>query len=202
MKRIGWLGVVLGLRLPPTPTAARHAMAADDPPAYGVGPAYERFGQLAVMHEGRIKPIDTLAREEVKQIFGRETVKLRELALTEEKKVKPIDFLPREEVEKLFGSVNDRLDRVGEQVVATWGPVGTLYDWSVRPKFWDDQPIILVEYLPLKRMLLTDQLKAELTAIADHSTTAETDRAALKKLADDPEINGAALGRLARTAKL
>ena len=39
------------------------------------------------MHTGRIKPIDTLAREEVKQIFGRETIKLHESDETGENKV-------------------------------------------------------------------------------------------------------------------
>ena len=47
-------------------------------PALGVGPAYETLGKLPVMHQGRIKPLDTLAREEVKQIFGRETIKLHD----------------------------------------------------------------------------------------------------------------------------
>ena len=42
---------------------------------FGEGPAYKALAQLAVMHEGRIKPIDTLAREEIKQIYGRETIK-------------------------------------------------------------------------------------------------------------------------------
>ncbi len=39
------------------------------------------------MHEGRVKPLDTVAREEVKQVYGRETIKLRD---------------PREEIEKIL----------------------------------------------------------------------------------------------------
>ena len=35
--------------------------------------AYKALGLLPVMHAGRKKPLDTLAREEIKQIFGRET---------------------------------------------------------------------------------------------------------------------------------
>lgn len=42
----------------------------------GVGPAYEQLGKIPVMHQGRVKPLDTVAREEIKQIFGRETIKL------------------------------------------------------------------------------------------------------------------------------
>ena len=169
MKRIGWL--ILGIA--PALLAGRAASAADKPPALGVGPAYESLGGLPVMHTGRIKPIDTLAREEVKQIFGRETVKLVE---------------PNEKGEN--------------KVVATWGPVATLYDWSVRPKFWDDQPIILVDYLPLKRLILAETLQGELAAVEGHETTTAADRAELKKLAADPELSGAALGRFADQSKL
>jgi hypothetical protein len=78
------------------------------------------------MHSGRIKPIDTMAREEVKLVFGRETIKLH--------------------------------DAKGE-VTETWGPVAAFFDWSVRPEFWNDQPIILVDYLPLKRVLLSGTLQ-------------------------------------------
>src|SRR4051794_32808583 len=175
MKRIGWLTLGLGLTL--TLSASRGAIAAETPPKFGVGPAYEIFGQLAVMHAGRIKPIDTLAREEVKQIFGRETVKLQKLAWTQPGRVKPIDSLSREEVEKIFGGESAQLDHIANEVVAPWGPVGALYDWSVRPKSWDDQPIILVEYLPLKRLLLAENLQAELSAIADRASTPAADRA-------------------------
>src|SRR5262245_16069626 len=53
-----------------TPAPANGSEAAA---VLGKGPAYETVGKVAVMHEGRIKPLDTLAREEVKQIFGRES---------------------------------------------------------------------------------------------------------------------------------
>jgi ABC-type transport system involved in cytochrome c biogenesis permease subunit len=125
------------------------------------------------MHTGRVKPIDTLAREEVKQIFGRETVKLM------------------------------KISESGElEVAAIWGPVGLLYDWSVRPSFWDEQPIILIEYLPLKRLILADALQGELTAIAGRETTATADRETLKKLAADPELTAAALRSFAGQARL
>ena len=53
----------------------------------GIGPAYDRVGQVAVMHQGRVKPLDTVAREEVKQVYGRETIALRD---------------PKEEVAKIL----------------------------------------------------------------------------------------------------
>ena len=36
-------------------------------------------------------------------------------------------------------------------MVENWGPVGAFLGWTVRPEFWDDQPFILVDYLPLRR---------------------------------------------------
>jgi ABC-type transport system involved in cytochrome c biogenesis permease subunit len=171
MKRIGCLILAIAAAL----LAGRDASAAGKGkvPALGVGPAYENLARLPVMHAGRIKPIDTLAREEIKQIFGAETVKLR------------------------------KTDEAGEtETAATWGPVATLYDWAVRPKYWDDQPIILVDYLPLKRLILSETLQGDLTAIAGHETTSAADRETLKTLAADPELSGAALGRFAGQAKL
>ena len=116
----------------------------------GEGPAYETLAKVPLMHAGRIKPLDTLAREEVKQIFGRETIKLHDSA---------------------------------NKVVATWTPVAALFDWSSRPEFWDDQAFLLVEYLPLKRLLLAETIETRLTAIADKPETAPADRDALKALA-------------------
>jgi ABC-type transport system involved in cytochrome c biogenesis permease subunit len=46
----------------------------------GQGPAYDQVGKLAVMHAGRIKPLDTVAREEVKHVFGGETISLHDAA--------------------------------------------------------------------------------------------------------------------------
>ena len=121
------------------------------------------------MHEGRIKPLDTVAREEVKQIYTRETIKLT----SEDGKT-----------------------------VTSWAPVAAFFDWSVRPEFWDDQPIIPVEYLPLKRFILADEIKAALEAIAGKAATSEADRARLKALVARPEIDAAALRSVVREGKL
>ena len=53
----------------------------------GTGQAYALIGKVPVMHEGRVKPLDTVAREEVKQVYGRETIKLHD---------------PREEIDHLL----------------------------------------------------------------------------------------------------
>ncbi len=49
-------------------TVVSNATAAED--------SSKVLGNIAVMEAGRIKPLDTVARHEVKQIFGRETIKL------------------------------------------------------------------------------------------------------------------------------
>ncbi|MEJ7636749.1 MAG: cytochrome c biogenesis protein CcsA [Singulisphaera sp.] len=165
MRRFRWL--ILGLAL--APGLDRPSAAATAPAKVGVGPAYEQLGKLAVMHSGRIKPLDTMAREEVKQIFGRETIKLH--------------------------------DAEGE-VTATWGPVAAFFDWSVRPDFWNDQPIILVDYLPLKRRLLAGTIEERLGTIAAKETTSPADRAAAKALLADRSLSSAALSKFARQAKL
>src|SRR3954449_5425270 len=116
MRRFAWL--LIGLPLALAAQAPEGGADKPKPQELGVGPAYADLAKLPVMHAGRKKPLDTVAREEVKQIFGRETIKF----------------------------MNDKDDGV-----ATWAPVAALFDWSVRPEFWDDQPFILVDYLPLKR---------------------------------------------------
>jgi ABC-type transport system involved in cytochrome c biogenesis permease subunit len=147
------------------------AMAAEkpEPSELGTGPAYETLAKLVVLHQGRVKPLDTLAREEVKQIFGFETIKLLDAAQA-------------------------------NKVVETWAPVAALFDWTVRPEFWDEQPIILVNYLPLRRLVLADEIQARIAAIADKPSTSEADRSALKKLAAEKEISTTAItGLLARS---
>jgi len=144
------------------PAAARAGEDTTKPKALGVGPAYQTLGKIAVLHEGRVKPFDTFAREEVKQIFGRETIKVLD---------------PSRE----------------NKVVETWGPVGAAYDWSVRPEVWDDTPFILVEYVPLKRLILADAIRTRLNGVAGKESTGQADREALKKLAADPEISAASV---------
>ncbi len=160
------IGFAAGLALALAISAA--ARAADKVPTFGNGPAYEAIGKIAVLHEGRQKPLDTLAREEVKQIFGRETVTLHD-------------------------AKND--------AVAKWGPVGAMYDWSVRPEFWDDQAIILVEFVPLKRVILAGTIEKQLTAIAE-KTTAAADQSALKSLAADKELTADKLNAFLKSSRL
>ena len=144
MRRIGKLlaGMILaGTSRPPSPRREPRAVK-----TLGTGPAYELIGKVAVMHEGRVKPLDTVAREEVKQVYGRETIKL---------------LRPGEEIEKILDPKR-RQAKATEWPVENWGPVGAFLGWTVVPEFWDDQPFILVDYLPLRRLILADTLATRL----------------------------------------
>ncbi len=166
----------LGLALASAATAPGLASAAEPAPktekvALGVGPAYSTLGQLPMMHEGRLKPIDTVAREEIKQIYTRETIKLTEV-------------------------------KDGVQVVTTWSPVAAFFDWTSRPKFWDAQPIIAVEYLPLKQFLMADEIRHGLEAIESKAATSADDRARIKAVLGRAEIGAGQLRDLVRESKL
>ncbi len=153
----------------------------------GVGSAYDQIGKVAVMHEGRVKPMDTVAREEVKQVYSRETITLRD---------------PREEVEKLLDP--ESFDKPGgtKWSVEKWGPVGAFLGWTVRPEFWDDQPFILVDYLPLRRLIVAGPLEARLKAIADKPGTSADDKVRLQKFAGDRELAATSLMEFVRSSKL
>ncbi|WZO99536.1 cytochrome c biogenesis protein CcsA [Isosphaeraceae bacterium EP7] len=126
MRRVQWPVMGLALLL----------IGADSPgpKPNGGGPGYEAAGSLPLMHHGRVKPLDTMAREEIKSIYGIETIKLK----------------------GPDGEVNQ-----------TWKPTAAFVDIQARPDVWDELPIILVEYLPLKRVLLAGAFESRLKAIID-----------------------------------
>lgn len=80
----------------------------------------------AVFHSGRVKILDTLARETVRGVCGRSTYQ---------------DFLDPE--------------APGEKVeVVSYDPLFTLLDFVIDPAYYGDKPLIHVEYLNLRRELL------------------------------------------------
>jgi len=161
--------------------AALPAQGAEAVKELGTGPAYALIGKVAVMHEGRIKPLDTVAREGIKQVYGRETVKLHD---------------PREEVEKILGPDNSSKPKGTKWPVEEWGPVGAFLGWTVYPEYWDDQPFILVDYLPLKRLILAETVVARLKGINDK------EKGRLQKLAADGQASNATLTAFLRGSKL
>ncbi len=167
MKRFGWL--ILGLPLSWLASLPAVGAEAKEPDKLGQGQSYEALAKLPIMNGGRKKPVDTLARQVVKLLFGRETITLH----------------------------ND-----ANEATATWGPVAAFTDWSVRPEFWDDQSFILVEYVPLKQLLLADVIQARLKAAADRAETSAADRTAIKAVATSKDITSSSLTHLLATTKL
>ena len=170
-RRLGWPSLFLAMMA--SVVIGRASIAADAVKPtkidVGTGRTYEILGSLPMMHEGRIKPLDTVAREEIKSIYTRETIKLT----SEDGKT-----------------------------VTSWSPVAAFFDWSVRPKFWDEQPIISVEYLPIKRFILAEEIKATLESVAGKAATSEVDRARLRALIALAEIDAQSIRSAIRESKL
>jgi len=185
MRRIG--NLFGGLVLAGLTCAGLPAQGGGDVKSRGNGPAYELIGKVAVMAEGRIKPLDTVAREEVKQIYSRETIKLHQ---------------PAEEIEKMLDPAASAGKGPSEWPVESWGHVGAFIGWSIVPEFWDDQPFILVDHLPLRRRIMAETVKTRLEAIAGKSTTPDQEKARLQKLAIDPEVTSGDLASFVRGSKL
>jgi ABC-type transport system involved in cytochrome c biogenesis permease subunit len=150
MRRIEWL--TLGLAV-----ATATAASAAEPG----GSAYQTLGNLAVMHHGRVKPLDTLAREEVKQVYGRETIKLTD---------------PKGKTIATWGPVEawfDWIARPGfwdEQDIILLG----LYGES--------------NFQPFKEMVLADPIRSKLKALAEKPGLAVADRERLRTLAGSTEF--------------
>jgi ABC-type transport system involved in cytochrome c biogenesis permease subunit len=171
MRRPGWPLFLLSLATIASAGPVTLAAEPSKPTKIELGGTftYETLGKLPLMHEGRIKPLDTVARQEIKGIYTRETIKLTS---------------------------------ADGKTITSWSPVAAFFDWSSRPKFWDDQPIIAVEYLPIKRFILAGEIKAELEVIAGKAGTSEADRKRIKALVDRPEIEANELRSLVRNGKL
>ncbi len=105
--------------------------------------AYETLGKMPVQDNGRVKPLDTLARQRVKFIYTREIIKVRREG--EQNAARPASGF-KAFLATLRGEDPD---------VEKWEPMAAILDWQARPQFWDEQEIIAVEYLPLKQIILT-----------------------------------------------
>jgi ABC-type transport system involved in cytochrome c biogenesis permease subunit len=175
-----------GLVLAGAIAAVLPARAAPEDKTPGTGPAYELIGKVAIMHQGRVKPFDTVAREEVKQVYSLETIKLHD---------------PREAIDKIVDpeAASRQKDKYP---VEQWGPVGAFFGWTVNPEFWDEQPFILVDYLPLRRRIIGPTLTSRLKAIAAKSTTPPEEKEVLEKLAQDPEPDAPGLIGFLNRSKL
>ncbi|MGO9470955.1 MAG: cytochrome c biogenesis protein [Isosphaeraceae bacterium] len=185
MRRIGRdIGALL---LAGMLAASIPARGAEEVKSLGTGPSYELLGKVAVMHEGRVKPLDTVAREEVKQVYSRETIKLAD---------------PREEIARILDPASAPRKDAPQPVIEKWGPVGAFLGWTIDPENWDDKPFILVDYLPLRRLIMADERSARLKGIAAKPTTPAALKSRLETLANDEGVTAAALTALVRGSSL
>ena len=89
---------------------------------------------LAVWHSGRVKVLDTLARETVLKIAGRKSYF----------DVAPIDG----------GKVDSFGAPEGAGKKVFFDPVFTLFDLIVDPAYYYEKPVLAIDYLPLRRAFL------------------------------------------------
>jgi cytochrome c-type biogenesis protein CcsB len=98
---------------------------------------------LAVFHNGRVKVMETLAKETIERISGRKKFQL------------PESFKTAEQVHL------EQDQSAGKQAQTTpklaFDPLFTLMDLTIDPIFYLDKPLIGVTYLPLRRELLENQ---------------------------------------------
>jgi len=94
----------------------------------------------AVFHDGRVKILDTLAREKLLAITGRETYE--ELIVAEGRQ--PV----ASEADRYAKADPERFDK------GRFDPLFVLLDLSIDPAHYADRPLIAVDYLPVRQYYL------------------------------------------------
>jgi len=87
---------------------------------------------LAVYHNGRVKILDTLARESIRFVAGRKDY---------------IDYIEADDADGAGGGVGTIARR-------HYDPLFTFLDTLIDPHYYDDKPIVHVEFLPLRRAIV------------------------------------------------
>lgn len=90
---------------------------------------------LAVFHDGRLKILDTLARETIKDIAGRKDF---------------VDWIAAGESEATGASKSDH----AQLKKVKFDPLFTFLDLMIDPLFYGDKALVHVEYLPLREAML------------------------------------------------
>jgi cytochrome c-type biogenesis protein CcsB len=124
------------------PTEAKHTFAQQ------VTPGLEPLRKLAIFHDGRVKIVDTLARETVTRIVGRRNYQ---------------DVVPP--------------PKQGEKPAKLgYDPLFTFLDLLIDPVYYVDKPLIHVEFLPLRRAFLEEAFPAAANESAEASAARELKR--------------------------
>ena len=95
---------------------------------------------VAVFHDGRVKILDTLAREKIRTLTGRETYEELVLAPGAE----PLSS----EVDRYAIADPERFNK------GRFDPLFVLLDLSIDPAHYADRPLIAVDYLPVRQYYL------------------------------------------------
>ena len=89
-----------------------------------------------------------------------------------------------------------------EWPVEKWGPVGAFLGWTIHPEFWDDQPFILVDYLPLRRRIVAETSRPGSRGSPTSRPRPPTRRPLCKSWRPMPKPTAAALTAFVRGSKL
>jgi ABC-type transport system involved in cytochrome c biogenesis permease subunit len=85
-------------------------------------------------------------------------------------RIKPLHTKAVETVKRIYSRQTIKLAGPDKDTPVKWSPVAAMFDWAARPDFWNDQPFILVEYLPLKQAILAEPIRADLYRIVGKSS--------------------------------
>jgi ABC-type transport system involved in cytochrome c biogenesis permease subunit len=85
-------------------------------------------------------------------------------------RIKPLHTKAVETVKRIYSRQTIKLPGPDKDTPIKWSPVAAMLDWSARPDFWNEQPFILVEYLPLKQAILAEPIRADLYRIVGKAT--------------------------------
>ncbi|MBX7073727.1 MAG: cytochrome c biogenesis protein CcsA [Pirellulales bacterium] len=129
MRRFSWLCVVLSL-------TASSALGASSPSALD----WSAWDTLPVVHEGRVMPLDTFARDSVREICGREKPTFDLSASMPAAELKSEAMAP---ARSLFPGDKPRQFKASE----------LLLSWLIEPSKWEDVPFIEAKHEGLREML-------------------------------------------------
>ena len=122
------------------------------PHALGNGPAYKTVAEIPVQHRGRVKPLETLAALELKEIYGREELK----------------------IVGSEGKIKERWTALGAFLDWSARP----QHWDDQEIILID----MFDYLGFKQVLLAEPVKDALRSAAGRDSTSEKDRQAIERI--------------------
>ncbi|MEQ8843538.1 MAG: cytochrome c biogenesis protein CcsA [Phycisphaerales bacterium] len=120
----------------PFGTARRLGQTPEQKAAFASAIDLSPLRATAVFHDGRVKILDTLAREKIRALTGRETYEELVLAPGAE----PLSS----EIDRYAKADPERFNK------ARFDPLFVLLDLSIDPAHYADRPLIAVDYLPVR----------------------------------------------------